>query len=53
MARLSTTSHLDELAVLSRDLLHVFVAGPGYGEGIAIPLVRCPAPEMNVTPRVR
>ena len=36
MAGLSPASRLDELAILSRDLLYVFVAGPGYGEGIAV-----------------
>jgi len=40
MAGLSTAAHLDELSALSRDLLHVFVAGPGYGEGIAVALPR-------------
>jgi hypothetical protein len=38
VAGLSSAFRLDDLAILSRDLLHVFVAGPGYGEGIAIAL---------------
>ena len=36
MAGLSPASRLDDLASLPRDLLHIFVAGPGYGEGIAV-----------------
>lgn len=36
MAGLRAAARLDDLRSLSRDLLHVFVAGPGYGEGIAV-----------------
>ncbi|TVQ88165.1 MAG: hypothetical protein EA397_17370 [Deltaproteobacteria bacterium] len=37
-------SDLDELEQLDRSLLHVFVAGPGTGEGIAIAL---PGPDLG------
>lgn len=32
------TGTLESLSALDRSLLHVFVAGPGYGEGIAAAL---------------
>src|SRR5437868_8703617 len=34
----ASPSRLDALDALDRQWLHVFVAGPGYGEGIAVAL---------------
>jgi hypothetical protein len=34
----SSPRRLDELGQLDRSLLHLFVAGPGYGEAVAVAL---------------